>query len=81
MSDLIHMYVLNSSNHHLPFDFCWIELPLKGVTFLQFYMVIALRLVDATLDVIDKRSSSCPVQVQLIDEPMRWMVEQEGQER
>lgn len=44
-------------------------------------MVIALRLVDATLDVIDKRSSSCPVQVQLIDEPMRWMVELEGQER
>lgn len=27
---------LNSSNHHLPIDFCWIELPLKGVTFLQF---------------------------------------------
>ena len=34
-------------------------------------------LVDATLDV-DKRSSSCPVQVQLIDEPMRWMVELES---
>lgn len=68
---LVHMYVLNSSNHHLPINFCWIELPLKGDTFLQFYMVIALRLVDATLDVLDKRSSSCPVQYTTFN---RWCI-------
>ena len=53
------------------YQFLLDRVALKGDTFLQFYMVIALRLVDATLDVLDKRSSSCPVQYTTFN---RWCI-------